>query len=300
MSVFRFVRGYTNGFVVIVAALMAAACQGREHAPADNRDDFGDPLPAAGRPARIVSLSPATTELLFALGVGERLVGRTRWDVHPPEASRVPDVGDGIRPNIEAVLAARPDLVVLYTSDENRDAARAFRAAGLPTVALRMDLVEDFVRATRILGSLVGEPERAALVIDTVTATLERVRQATASRPRPTVFLHAWEQPLLTIGPGSHMSELVEIAGGRNVFDDLRGPSPAVTFEEVLRRNPDVVLAGPIRAAELRASPRWRTLPAVRDGRVLVFDTLVVGRPGVRLGEAARNIANLLHPGAVP
>jgi iron complex transport system substrate-binding protein/vitamin B12 transport system substrate-binding protein len=88
----------------------------------------------------------------------------------------------------------------------------------------------------------------------------------------------------------------VEIAGGRNLFDDLPDPSPAVSFEEVLRRDPDVVLAGPQRLAMMGASALWNTLPAVREGRMLQLDTALTGRPGVRLGEAAVSIARLLHP----
>jgi iron complex transport system substrate-binding protein len=104
----------------------------------------------------------------------------------------------------------------------------------------------------------------------------------------------------MTIGSGSFLSELVEIAGGRNVFGDLEGPSPQVSFEEVLKRDPQYILGRPETAGNLQAKPRWLGLPAVRDGRVLVMDTVLVGRPGVRLGEAAVSIARLLHPGVVP
>lgn len=263
-------------------------------------DDFGEPLPRVANPQRIVSLSPATTELLFALGAGDRLVGRTRWDLYPDSARLVPDLGDGIRPSVEALLAARPDLVVLYASADNRAAARALAGSGVPVVALRMDRIADFTRVTTLLGSLVGETVRARTVVDSVSRTLARVREATSALAKPSVFLYAWGAPLITIGAGSYLSELVEIAGGRNVFDDLPAPSPQVSFEELLRRDPDVVLAGPVTAGELARAPRWRALAAVRTGRVLAMDTLLVARPGVRLGEAAVSLARLLHPGAVP
>lgn len=283
----------------MAAAIVLAACSpGAERAP--SVDDAGDPLPAPQRRSRIVSLIPATTEILFALGAGDRLVGRTHWDGWPPDVRKIPDLGDGIRPSIETVIGARPDLVVLYASGENRDAARAFRAAGIAVISLRVDRIAEFERATMLLGDAVGEPERARAVVDTVRATLDRVRRATAGRERPTVFMLAWETPLMTIGSGSFLSELVEIAGGRNVFGDLAGPSPQVAFEEVLRRDPEFILGRPETAGKLTSNVRWRALPAVRDGRVLVMDTVLVGRPGVRLGEAAVSIARLLHPGAIP
>jgi len=105
---------------------------------------------------------------------------------------------------------------------------------------------------------------------------------------------------VIAIGGGSFLTELVEIAGGRNIYGDDPRPSLDVTIEDVVRRDPDVVLAGPESAKRMRAAPAWRALRAVRDGRVLIVDTMLVGRPGVRLGEAAVSLARLLHPGAVP
>ena len=291
-------RGQRLAGAIVVLALFA--CAKRPDAAPPAVDDFGDPLPAVVARSRIVSLNPATTEILFALGAGNRVVGRTRWDGWPPEVLQVPDLGDGIRPSVETIVAARPDLVVLYASGENRDAARSLRAAGIDVIAQRIDLIEQFERATLLLGEVVGEPARARTVVDSVRATLERVRRATSGRPRSTVFMLSWETPLMTIGSGSFMTELVEIAGGRNVFGDVEGPSPQVSFEEVLRRDPQFVLGRPETVSKLGASERWRGLPAVREGRVLVMDTVLVGRPGVRLGEAALSIARLLHPGIIP
>ena len=263
-------------------------------------DDAGDPLPPVAARARVVSLNPATTEILFALGAGNRVVGRTHWDGWPPEVVQVPDLGDGIKPSIETVVSARPDLVVLYATGDNKAAAAALRAAGVDVISLRIDRIAEFERATKILGDALGEPQRAEDVTDSVRATLLRVRNATRDLERPTVFMLSWETPLMTIGSGSFLTELVEIAGGQNVFGDLSGPSPQVAFEEVLRRNPRYVLGRPETAGKLGANERWRGLPAVREGRLLVMDTVLVGRPGVRLGEAAVSLARLLHPGIVP
>ncbi len=262
-------------------------------------DDFGDSV-VVGRatpPRRVVSLDPSVTEILFALGMGPQLVGRTHWDLYSDSARAVPDLGDGIRPNVEAILASRPDLVFLYASQENRDAARAVRAAGIGVVSLRIDRIADFERAAALIGRLTNRDERARDVVDSVTATLERVRRATAALPHPRVFLHAWENPLLTIGGGSFLSELVSIAGAENIFAELTAPSPQVSFEEVMRRNPDAVLGGPQTNEELRRSARWQSLPAVQKRRILVMDTIVVGKPSVRLGEAAVSLARLFHPG---
>ena len=261
-------------------------------------DDFGDTIVAGAAARRIVSLNPTTTEILFAIGAGTRVVGRTRWDVWPDSARLVPDLGDGIRPNVEAVLAARPDLVVLYASADNRTAAQRLRAAGVTTYAAKIDSIAEFERAAIALGRLTGDTARARLTRDTVRAALDAVHAATRGLKEPTVFWHVWDDPLITIGGGSYMTELVAIAGGRNVYADLPDVSPQVSREDVLRRDPDVVIAGPQGARRIAADVAWRPLRAVRDGRIVVVDTNLVGRPSVRLGEAARSLARLLHPGA--
>jgi ABC-type Fe3+-hydroxamate transport system substrate-binding protein len=259
-------------------------------------DDFGDTIRPPARPTRIVSLTPATTEILFALGAGPRLVGRGQYDRWPDAALAVPDLGPGLRPNVEAVVATKPDLVLLYASQDNRSAAQRLRAAGIATAAFKVDRIEQFERTTRLLGRLIGDSARGALVADTVMRTIDSVRALTSRLPRVRVVLPAWEQPLMVIGGGSFMSQLVAIAGGRNVYDSVPNPSPIVTFEDVIARNPDAVLVGPERAARIRTSSRWRALAAVRRGRVLVIDTTLVFRPAVRLGEGAVSLARLLHP----
>jgi ABC-type Fe3+-hydroxamate transport system substrate-binding protein len=272
----------------------------RTDARAEARDDLGDPIAvAATTPRRIVSLNPTTTELLYAIGAGDRLVGRTTWDLFPPQVRDVPDLGPGLRPNVEAVLAAHPDLVVLYASDDNRDAARRLRAAGVRTVAYRVDRIADFARVTRALGAVTGDTAAARITVDTVQGTLARVRAATDTVPRPKAFWILWESPLLAVGGGSFLDELLGAAGATNVYHSLTAPSPAVSFEDLVHRDPDVVLASPQARAHILGDPRWQALRAVREGRVLVFDTTIVNGPSARVGASAVSLARLLHPGVI-
>lgn len=278
-------------------ALALTACGESSRQSHVLRDDFGNPISFAPVPSRIVSLSPATTEILFTIGAGSRLVGRSHYDLWPDSARLVPDLGDGMRPNIEAVLGARPDLVVLYASQDNRNAADRLRAAGINTLALRMDHIAQFNGVTGLLGAVLHDSARAQTVIDTVQHTLDSVRRATATLPHPTVFWHIWDSPLITIGSGSFMSELVNIAGATNVYEDIKGASSQIALEDVARRNPDFVLAGPDGARQINSDPRWQIVRAVRNGKVIVVDTGMVARPSVRLGEAAVSLAKALHPG---
>jgi iron complex transport system substrate-binding protein len=296
----RAARRRPDARIALAALILLGACE--RHAPVVHDaaiDDFGDTVVVSTPPQRIVSLNPATTELLYAIGAGPRLVGRTTYDRIPAEVASVPDLGPGLRPNVEAVLAARPDLVILYASQDNRDAARRLRAAHIPTASYRVDRIADFARVTAALGRLTGDSAAARVTIDSVGRTLATTLVSTASLPHPRVFWFLWESPLLAAGGGSFLNELLRVAGARNVYDSLPQPSPVVTLEDLVRRDPDIVLASAATRARMLADPKWRTLRAVREGRVLVFDTTIVNGPSARVGSSAVSLARLLHPDAV-
>jgi iron complex transport system substrate-binding protein len=286
-------------FLSVIWVCAAASCSKGASAPATSAvvvDDFGDSLRLTSPARRIVSLNPVLTEFLLAIGARDRLVGRTHWDLGP--AADIPDVGDGMQPNVEAILAQRPDLVLLYQSESNRPAARRLREAGVITLTLRTDRVADLSRIASIVGAAVGLDSAARTAADSVAATIAAVASAPAPAPRPTLFWHIWDAPVITIGAGSFLDELVEAAGGRSIFHDLPAASPQVALEEIVRRDPTYVLAGPTGAERIRTSPAWQAVRAVREGRILVVDTSLVGKPGVRMGEAAFHLRALLSAGA--
>lgn len=294
--------------LVLLPCLAAVACARADTGASKTRDtvsvvavadtdDFGATLPTDARfAARIVSLNPAATEAIFTIGADSLLVGRSRWDEYPKAVSRIPALGDGIRPNIEAVLAARPTLVVLYATAENRAAADALARAGVRTIALRVDRIAQFHRLLATLGRALGAEANARVVSDSVQSTLDRVRSLTASRPQPRVVWPAWESPLLVIGGGSYIDELLTIAGAKNVFYDMDAPSPPVSIEEIAKRDPDLVITGASRGAKLSANPSWQAIRAVRETRFIVQDPSVTGRPSAVLGMAAVQLARALHP----
>jgi ABC-type Fe3+-hydroxamate transport system substrate-binding protein len=295
VSVLHFSRRSSRFLLAAVLAL--AACDKPRTRASSITDDFGDSVRIAQHPTRIVSLNPATTEILFALGAGSRMVGRSKYDLWPDSAKLIQDLGVGLQPNVEAILGVHPDLVILYASLDNRPAAARLRAAGVNTLALKTDHISDFRRAVELLGAILPDSARAKNVVDSVYRTIDSVRTATAGLPRPSVFWEIWEAPVITIGAGSFMSELVDIAGGKNVYADIPGPSAQISLEDIARRNPDFILAGPVGKTHIEADPRWRIVRAVREKKVLAVDTGVVARPSVKLGEAAVSLAKLLHPG---
>ncbi|MGQ0646608.1 MAG: helical backbone metal receptor, partial [Gemmatimonadaceae bacterium] len=200
---------------------LAAAC-GRD-APA--RQVALDPV----APRRSVSLGPSGTEILASLGMVDRMVGRSKWDLWPDTVRFIPELGDAIRPSVELIVAARPDLVVLYRAADNVAAAEALERAGIRVVSLRIDTIEEFFGGVDSLGRIVGAGPRA----DSITRALREELRDVRERLRPgapvRVFVPVWEEPLMTVGAGSFLSELVGIAGGRNVYDDETAPSLTVS-----------------------------------------------------------------------
>jgi len=282
----------------VLAALLPwqAACRPSASPAAGTRivDDAGDTVAVSAAARRVVSLIPATTELLFAIGAGPAVVGRTAWCDYPAAAASVPNLGDGIAPNVEAVLASRPDLVILYNSAQNADIATRLRQLGIAALRLNTDSLGDVDRVGRLLGRLTGhvrDADSVAAAFDTALAA------ATAPAParRPKVLLLVWEQPPMTIGRGSFLSELVERAGGRNLFADVTSSAGTVSIEAVASRDPDLILtttAGPVGFAE---RPEWRTVRAVRERRFLPVSGSEFNRPSPRAPAAIRELARLLR-----
>jgi ABC-type Fe3+-hydroxamate transport system substrate-binding protein len=257
-------------------------------------DDAGDTvrLPAPAR--RVVSLIPATTELLFAVGAGDRVVGRTHWCDYPDAAAAVPDLGDGMNPNLEAVVAARPDLVILYRSGQNGAAADRLRDLGIPAIQVRSDLLADVPRLARLFGQLLGTARAA----DSLSRAFERdLEDATVASPAspPSVFLLVWDEPPMTVGRGSYLSELIERAGGINAYADLPTSSGQISVESAAARDPDVILtlSETIPAFALRAE--WQVVEAVRERRFVRIAGSEFSRPGPRSPGAVRELAAALR-----
>jgi iron complex transport system substrate-binding protein len=251
---------------LLLASLLAVGCR-----PAAERT--ATPPPAR----RIVSLAPSSTELLFALGAGGQVVGRTTWCRYPPAALRVADVGDGLNPNIEAIAARRPDLVVLYRSPLNETAATQLARLGIPAVTLAQDRLEDVAGAARVLGRLTGR-EAAG---DSIGAAMEALLRAAPAAAFARVAFVVWDNPPMVIGGGSYLDQLATLAGGINVFHDLGAASAVVSIETIVARNPDVILALSD-SAELpaySARREWRAIRAVRERRFIMLPADLFGRP---------------------
>lgn len=266
-------------------------------------DDMGRSVRYPEVPARIVSLVPAVTEILYALEEGRRLAGRSVWDDYPPEVSAVPSVGDALRADAERVLAVNPDLVILYAGPDNSRSVEQFQRLGVSTLAIRIDDLDDLERNIHRLGTLLRRESAASDLWDSIAGELTEVRRANDGRPRPRVYYDVAWPPAITVGRGSYLDTLISIAGGENIFHDLTAPSPQVALEAIVARAPDLVLVpmvpgGP--AADPARRPGWQAVTAVRNGAVREVDGGLLHRLGPRIGRAARALAAVLHAESVP
>jgi iron complex transport system substrate-binding protein len=277
---------------------LALACRGPSAAPRSVRlvDDAGDTVSVAAPARRIVSLIPATTELLFAIDAGPAVVGRTAWCDYPPAASEVPNLGDGINPNVEAILATQPDLVLLYNSAQHAGPARRLRDLGIPALRLNTDALSDVGRVARLLGGITGHGRAAdsmTAVFDTALASATVV----ATTHRLKVLLLVWEQTPMTIGRGSFLHELVERAGGENLFADVKASAGVVSIEAVAARDPDLIFTTGAAAPSFAERPEWRVVRAVRERRFLNVTGSEFERPGPRSPAAIKVLARRLRQG---
>ncbi len=290
-------------FAAVIAALLLCGSHGRA---------AGSAKAQSARPthvARIISVIPAVTEMLFAIGAGPRVVAVGSFDHYPPEVQRLPRVGALLDPDVERILSLRPDLVALYGSQTDLRAQMA--RAGIPVYVYSHAGLPDITATIRDLGARVGRGEAAAGLAQAIETHIAAIRTRVAAQPRPRTLIVFEREPLtlrgiFASGGIGFIHDVVEAAGGTNVFADVKQQAVQATTELILARRPEVILdlRGQAIATDLqgREAGVWQSLsslPAVRTGRVHVIGDSRTVVPGPRVAEAVEFIARTLHPGAV-
>ncbi len=261
------------------------------------------------QPRRIVSTAPSITETLYALGLGDRVAGVTTFCRYPPEAAGKPKIGNYLRPDAEAILALRPDLVIAESSMLRQ--AAALERLRLKLLEIDATTVSGILESIRSIGRAAGAEARAGELCASIQAGLDALAVRSRGLARPRVMFIVGRTPgrvedLIAAGAGSYISELIELAGGVNVFRDAPAPYSKVGLEEILARNPEVIIdmgemARTVGVSEARKKEvvtlwgRYPTLRAAQRGRVYAVAADIYVVPGPRVAEAARRIAELLH-----
>ena len=265
------------GFQQLRAALLAglAAVAAVAHAAVSVTDDTGRSLSFAHPPQRIASLAPGATEMLFAAGAGDRVVATVEYSNDPPQARRVPRIGDAAAIDIERLVGLHADVVVVWPEGGNPAQIAAVERVGLPVYRERVDAFSEFPGSLRRLGALAGTgaaADKAAHALEEELAAL--TRRYAAARP-VTVLLQIWDRPVYTVG-GTHLiSDSLRLCGARNIFGDLKEAAPVVDVEAVIARNPDMIIAAAPPGAAAAWLAQWKqfgTLKAVRAGGLVAFE----------------------------
>jgi len=264
-------------------------------------DDTGTEICLDGPPKRIVSLYGAYTEILWETGSGNLIAAKTKSDDTIPALAGLPSVGSSLRPNVELVMALRPDLTIAKASKGSSAALNALRDRGVKVAAFDPASFEELYAVIERLGALTGSDEKAGELVNKLKSDLNAVRSKTANMTAlPRIVYEVRADPLTVAGSKSLVNEIIGTAGGINVFDNSK-KLLKVDVEAVLKADPDVyvIQTGPMNNSPLPPDqrPHHTALRAVKEGRVLYVDEKLFSRPGPRAAEAAEVLSRFLHPG---
>ncbi|NLM44033.1 MAG: cobalamin-binding protein [Clostridiales bacterium] len=252
------------------------------------------------KPERIISLSPTNTEIVFALGAGDKLVGITSYCDYPEETKYIEKIGDFENPNIELIKKMNPDLVLAggFLQEELIDALEGLDITVASTEAADVESIFD---SLAMIGKLLREEEKAEEIINNIHRTIDEVENKVADKDKPKVFYLVWKEPIFTTGRGTYINEIVQIAGGYNIASDMEGWAQ-YSFEELLKQNPDILVAAyhstdeGMNKEDIMKDEFFSKLECVKKGNIhIMSDDNIVSRPGPRIIDAINEMAEALH-----
>ncbi|NOR14887.1 MAG: ABC transporter substrate-binding protein [Candidatus Aminicenantes bacterium] len=255
---------------------------------------------------RIICATPSVTEIVFALGSGQRVVGVSDFTFFPSEAKDMTSIGGMINPNKERIIHLQPDLIIFQGKHDSL--ARFSQQSGIPYLSVPIDSLQDIVMAIHTIGKKLGEEAQATQLANTLQTELQTLRSKTEGLPSPKVFLTLGHTPgdlsgLMTTGPGTFLHELVELAGGQNLFSDASGLYPQISKEALIMRQPDIIIEvfaeGITHKNQTLLRKDWERLsdmPAVKTGNIhfITDDFLLI--PSMRVVQTAKKLIEIIHP----
>lgn len=257
----------------------------------------------AAPPQRIVSLAPSVTETLFALGVGDRVVGVSAYCDYPEAATRIDKVGTFLQPNVERILAKHPDLVIAVPSPGNRAPVESLTDLGLRVLIVNPERIDEIIAAIRQIADAVGEPAAGARLIADIERDVKAIEAQVAGAPPLRTLLLVGRAPFIAAGAGTYQDELVTRAGGVNIAASSGQRWPNLTLEFIVAAAPQVIIDASMgseeatdRAASVEFWQDFPTIPAVRDGRIHGYRAYELLRPGPRVAQTLATVARYIHP----
>jgi iron complex transport system substrate-binding protein len=266
-------------------------------------DQAGRSVTVPADPARIISLAPNITEILFAVGAGDKIVGVSEYSNYPPDAAALPMVGTYIKPNLEAIISLSPDLVIGTADGEKRAEINRLASLGIPVYIINPRTIAGVISTVREIGRLTGREREGEATAAEMTKRIAAIKERLAALPPATVLLVLNTNPLITINDNTFQDEMIRTAGGRNIAAGESIRYPTLTYEEVVVRAPEVIIMTTMSPDEdyrsvTREWSRFPTVPAVKNGRIYVIDSDIIDRPSPRIVAGLEELARLLHPEA--
>lgn len=261
-------------------------------------DSLGREVTITEEPDKVISLSPAITEILFAIGAGDQIAGVTDYCEYPPEALEKNKVGGFEDPNMELIIELEPDIIFVAAGIQE-ELVQQFEKLGIEVVVLDAEEVKDVLNNIEVAGIAVGNWEEAQQLVADLEARINAVEEKVANAShQPTVFFEVWDDPLMTAGPGSFIDDLISMAGGQNIAYDAVKRYAEFSIEVLLERDPDVYLIQDHahQPEDVMARPGFQGLTAVQTGRVAAVKDDWVTLPGPRIVDGLEAIARVLHP----
>jgi len=276
-------------------------------------DDANRVVVIRSEPQRIVSMAPSTTEILFALGLGDRVVGVTYYCNYPPkvnelkEKGRLAVIGGYWTPDVEKIVAVRPDLVIGYASVPSHvRVAERLESMNVTVLLLFPRHLNDVFDNIALVGKACGKLKEAQELVEQLRARVERVVERVRGLPKVKVYFELWFDPLMSAGPGTFIDDLIGLAGGENIFHDAQSSWPVVDSEQVIIRNPDVIVLPDkymsdynVSIENVKSRPGWQVISAVKNNRIYFINDDMIFRPGPRLVDALELLAKYIHPEAL-
>jgi iron complex transport system substrate-binding protein len=293
-----FARG-TNWLMVVLLsiAFVLTACTPNEQTPTQYVvDDLGRLVTINGTPERIISLAPSNTEILFALGLGDRVVGVTMYCDYPAEAQDKEKVGDYYGPDIEKIIALQPDLV-LATDFHRFDLIPALEQQGVAVFAVAPQTLDDVLESIQKIGTITGKETEALELLNGMTSKIEEIEEQTKElEEKPRVFYMTWHDPMWTVGRTTWIDDLINISGGVNIFSQYFESGAMVEIEWVILLNPEIIITSEWSYEWALNATELASTNASQTGRIYTFDDDLAQRPGPRLVEGLEWFAYLIHP----
>lgn len=301
--------------VLAALAVVLGACAGHQGPrlaqPSGSRAAFpmtvtgddGQPVTLSAQPRRIVTFAPSNTEIVFALGLGARLVGVSgKFDDYPPEASKIDQVGGagefGVNPNVEKLVSLHPDLMLAISGGD--EWKKQVRSLGIPVFTINATGFEDLLHDIRTVGRLVGVPGRATALTERMADRAREIQAAVSEEDPVSCFFEIYYPPLTSVGPNTFIADLLKRAGCESASGHAKSDYPQWSVDRLVKESPNVYLV----ASESGSSPSavakrpgFKAIAAVAAGRIYLVDSDLVSRPGPRIVEGLAALARVLHPG---